>query len=148
MTPIHLLHQSLKFTQLESIDLYNLGFFNLMLGKSKEAVELFQASRKGADASNPAFQKELLYNLGTALMKEDDLAAAEGVFQEAVNPATQTKDWRKLASTQQQLAGIAGKRGDTDAARAALYKAMDAAEQGDLKDERKAIERKIQTLGA
>ena len=142
------LTRALKFTQLEPIDLYNLGFFNLMLGKSKEAVELLQESRKGADASNPAFQKELLYNLGTALMQADDLVAAEEVFQATLTPATQTKDWRRLASTQQQLAGIAGKRGDTDAARAALYKAMEAAEEGKLDKERKAIEKQIKSLGA
>jgi tetratricopeptide (TPR) repeat protein len=142
------LTRSLKLTQLEPIDLYNLGFFNLMLGRSKEAVSLFRQSRKGADAANPAFQKELLYNLGTALMKENEVQEAEGAFQAALNPATQVKDWRKLAGAQQQLAGIADKRGDTDTARALLYKAMEAAEQGKLKDERKAIKKQIDGLGA
>jgi tetratricopeptide (TPR) repeat protein len=142
------LTRSLKLTQLEPIDLYNLGFFNLMLGRSKEAVSLFRQSRKGADAANPAFQKELLYNLGTALMKENEVQEAEGAFQAALNPATQVKDWRKLAGAQQQLAGIADKRGDTDTARALLYKAMEAAEQGKLKDQRKAIKKQIDGLGA
>ena len=142
------LTRALKFEQLEPIDLYNLGFFNLMLGRSKEAVSLFKQSRKGADAANPAFQKELLYNLATALMKENEVQEAEAAFQATLNPATQVKDWRKLAGAQQQLAGIAGNRGDTDSARALLYKAMEAAEQGELKDERKAIKKKIDALGA
>ena len=54
----------------------------------------------------------------------------------------------EVQPAQQQLAGIAGQRGDTDTARALLYKAMEAAEQGDLKDERKAIRKKIDALGA
>jgi hypothetical protein len=76
------------------------------------------------------------------------MAEAEDAFKAAINPATQVKDWRKLSGAQQQLAGIAGKRGDTDIARALLYKAMEAAEQGDLKDERKNIKKKIDALGA
>jgi tetratricopeptide (TPR) repeat protein len=142
------LTRALKLSQIEPIDLYNLGFFNLMMGKSKEAVSLFRQSKKGADQANPAFQKELLYNLGTALVKENEMAEAEDAFKAAINPATQVKDWRKLSGAQQQLAGIAGKRGDTDIARALLYKAMEAAEQGDLKDERKNIKKKIDALGA
>ena len=81
-------------------------------------------------------------------MKENEVQEAEAAFKAALNPATQVKDWRKLAGAQQQLAGIAGQRGDTDTARALLYKAMEAAEQGDLKDERKAIRKKIDALGA
>jgi len=142
------LTRALEFGQFEPIDLYNLGFFNLMLGRSKEAVSLFRQSRKGADAANPAFQKELLYNLGTALMKENEVQEAEVVFKAAINPATQVKDWRKLAGAQQQLAGIAGERGERDAARALLYKAMEAAERGNLKVERKAIKKQIDALGA
>ncbi len=142
------LTRALKFSQLEPIDLYNLGFFNLMLGRSKEAVSLFRQSRKGADAANPAFQKELLYNLGTALMKENEVQEAEDAFKAAINPAIQVKDWRKLVGARQQLADIAGQRGDTDTARALLYKAMEAAEQGNLKDERKAIKKRIDALGA
>ncbi len=141
------LTRNLKMTQIEPVDLYNLGFFNLMLGKSKEAVKLFQESRKGADASNPAFQKELLYNLGTALMKENDVAAAEDTFKAAVGAAEATNDFRKLASAHQQLAVIAGKRGDKDSARTALNAALAAADQGKLDDARKAIQKQVDSLG-
>lgn len=141
------LTRNLKMTQIEPVDLYNLGFFNLMLGKSKEAVKLFQESRKGADASNPAFQKELLYNLGTALMKENDVAAAEDTFKAAVGAAEATNDFRKLASAHQQLAVIAGKRGDKDTARSALHAALAAADEGKLDEARKAIQKQVDNLG-
>jgi len=140
------LTRNLKMTQIEPVDLYNLGFFNLMLGRSKEAVKLFQESRKGADSSNPAFQKELLYNLATALMKENDVAAAEGAFKAAVGAAEATNDFRKLASAHQQLGLIAGKRGDTEVARHELNAALAAANQGELKDASKAIEEQLQGL--
>ncbi|MEC8194508.1 MAG: hypothetical protein VX944_06270 [Myxococcota bacterium] len=141
------LTRNLKMTQIEPVDLYNLGFFNLMLGKSKEAVKLLQESRKGADASNPAFQKELLYNLGTALMKENDVAAAEDTFKAAVGAAEATNDFRKLASAHQQLAVIAGKRGDKDTARSALNAALAAANQGKLDEAREAIQKQVDSLG-
>lgn len=141
------LTRNLKMTQIEPVDLYNLGFFNLMLGKSKEAVKLFQESRKGADASNPAFQKELLYNLGTALMKENDVAAAEDTFKAAVGAAEATNDFRKLASAHQQLAVIAGKRGDKDTARSALNAALAAADEGKLDEAREAIQKQVDNLG-
>lgn len=141
------LTRNLKMTQIEPVDLYNLGFFNLMLGKSKEAVKLFQESRKGADASNPAFQKELLYNLATALMKENDVAAAEDTFKAAVGAAEATNDFRKLASAHQQLAVIAGKRGDKDTARSALNAALAAANEGKLDEARDAIQKQVDSLG-
>ncbi len=142
------LTRELKYVQLEPIDLYNLGFFNLMLGRDKEAVSLFRQSRKGSDPANVGFQKELLYNLGAALLKVDEVQEAEEAFKAAIQPAEQVKDFRKLAGAQQQLAGIAGKRGDNDTARALLYKAMEAAEAGNLRDERKAIKKQLAALGA
>ena len=140
------LTRDLKMTQVEPVDLYNLGFFNLMLGRSKEAVKLFQESRKGADATNPAFQKELLYNLATALMKENDVAAAEAVFKAAAGAAEASSDLRKLASAHQQLGLIAGKRGDTEVARHELNAALAAASQGNLTEAKAAIEKQIANL--
>jgi tetratricopeptide (TPR) repeat protein len=140
------LTRNLKMTQVEPVDLYNLGFFNLMLGRSKEAVKLFQESRKGADAANPAFQKELLYNLATALMKENDVAAAEDAFKAAAGAAEAIGDLRKLASAHQQLGLIAGKRGDTEVARHELNAALAAASQGDLADAKEAIEKQLANL--
>ncbi len=141
------LTRTLKFTQMEPIDLYNLGFFNLMLGRSKEAVQLFQESRKGAGNANPAFRKELLYNLATALMKENDVAAAEDAFKAAIGAAEATNDFRKLASAHQQLAVIADKRGDKDSARSAVDAALAAADEGKLEEARKAIEKQAQSMG-
>ena len=118
-----------------------------MLGRSQEAVSLFRQSRKGSDPANVGFQKELLYNLGAALLKLDEVQEAEEAFKAAIQPAEQVKDFRKLAGAQKQLADIAGKRGDNDSARALLYKAMEAAEAGNLRDERKAIKKQLASLG-
>jgi len=141
------LTRNLKMTQIEPVDLYNLGFFNLMLGRSKEAVKLFQESQKGADGGNPAFQKELLYNLATAHMKENDVAAAETAFKAAAGAAEATNDFRKLASAHQQLGLIAGKRGDKEVARHELNAALAAASQGELAEAKEAIEKQLQSLG-
>ena len=55
------LTQKLKFNRLEAIDLYNVGLFNLMLKRPTEAVSLFRQAKDKMDATEPGFQKELLF---------------------------------------------------------------------------------------
>ncbi len=140
------LTQTLKFTQLESIDVYNIGFFNLMLGRATEAVSLFRKARQGADATNTGFQKELMFNLGSALKQIGERSQAEEALRSVVQPATQGKDWRKLMSTHELLSELANERGDKAAAKRHLEEAISAAEKGELKEERKGLRRKLDTL--
>ena len=88
------LTQSLKFTRLEAIDLYNLGLFHLMKGSPTEAVSLFRQSRPKADATNVGFLKELLFNMGGALTQIGENSAAVEAFRAALPAATQAKDWK------------------------------------------------------
>ena len=140
------LTRNLKMTQIEPVDLYNLGFFNLMLGRSKEAVKLFQESRKGADASSPAFQKELLYNLATALMRENDVAAAETTFKAVVGAAEATNDFQSSPARtngwDSSLESVVTLRLPAMSLNAALA----AANQGELKEAQEAIEKQLQSL--
>jgi tetratricopeptide (TPR) repeat protein len=140
------LTQTLKFTRLEPVDIYNLGLFNLMQGNATEAVSLFRQSREKADVSNAGFMKELLFNMGQALVQIGERTAGEQTLREALPAAQQAKDWRKLTAGNQLLAQLASQRGDSGAARKLLQSALQAAEKGNLKEERKAIRRAIDSL--
>jgi tetratricopeptide (TPR) repeat protein len=140
------LTQTLKFTRLEPVDIYNLGLFNLMQGNATEAVSLFRQSREKADVSNAGFMKELLFNMGQALVQIGERTAGEQTLREALPAAQQAKDWRKLTAGNQLLAQLASQRGDSGAARKLLQSAPQAAEKGNLKEERKTIRRAIDSL--
>lgn len=142
------LSQQLKFERLIPVDMYNVGLFNLMLKRPTEAVSLFRQARQRMDATDPGFQKELLFNLGGALAAIGEKGEAEETFEACLGPATQAKDWRKLTAIHQQLGIFEEERGDLHAARGHLQQALKAAETGNLKEERKGIRRKLETLRA
>ncbi|RME23972.1 MAG: tetratricopeptide repeat protein [Deltaproteobacteria bacterium] len=140
------LTRALKFDKLVAIDLYNLGFFNLMMGRATEAVSLFKQARELADATNVGFQKELLFNLGTALKQIGETAQAEQVLRDAIPAATQAKDLRKVMVANELVAEILQGRGDTEGARRHLQEALAAAETGGFKEDRKGLRRKLDQL--
>ena len=140
------LTRTLKFNQLIAIDIYNIGFFNLMMGRATEAVTLFKQARSQADATNAGFQKELLFNLGSALKQIGETGQAEQVLGEAIPAANAAKDWRKAMVANEMLADLSQDRGDGDGARRFLGAALEAAEKGAFKEERKGLRRKLDQL--
>lgn len=140
------LTRQLKFDKLVAIDVYNLGFFNLMMGRATEAVTLFKQARSQADATNAGFQKELLFNLGSALKQIGETGQAEQVLGESIPAATAAKDWRKVMVANELLADLAQGRSDQDGARRFLTAALEAAEKGSFKEERKGLRRKLDQL--
>ncbi len=140
------LTQGLKFEKLIAIDMYNLGFFNLMMGRATEAVSLFKQARSAADATNVGFQKELLFNLGSALKQIGETAQAEQVLRDAIPAAAQAKDLRKVMVANELVADILQGKGDAAGARRHLQEALGAAETGGFKEERKGLRRKLDQL--
>ena len=140
------LTRELNFKRLESIDLYNMGFFNMMLGNDSEAVSLFRESRTGADNRDAGFQKELLFNMGTALARSGDENGAQEAYEAVLEPAKVAKDWRKVMEANSWLAEQQIRGGDTSAAKALLQNAVAAADTGNLREERKGLRRKLEGL--
>jgi len=140
------LTRSLKFERLEPVDLYNLGLFNLMSQNTTEAVSLFRQARGKADVSNVGFMKELLFNMGQALLQIGERSAGEQTLREGLQAAQQAKDWRKVSAGNQTLARLAAERGDREGARARLQAALNAADKGGLKEERKSIRQALSSL--
>ncbi len=140
------LTRELKYDKLEAIDLYNVGFFNLMLRRPTEAVALFRQAHEKMDATQAGFRKELLFNFGQALLEIGEKAQAEEMLAASLAPAEEARDLRKVVAASRQLAELARERGDAARAREFAEKALRAAEQGNLKEERKALKRLLDQI--
>jgi tetratricopeptide (TPR) repeat protein len=141
------LTRQLKFERFEPIDLYNCGFFNLMLGRATEGVALLRQAKEKAGGSDATFRKELLYNLGAGLVQIGEKAQGEENLMEAIPLAQAAKDWRKVMGACETLATLSIERGNKEAAKQQLEQALAAADAGGLKEERKGLRRKLDELG-
>ena len=141
------LTRELKLAQLEPVDLYNLGFFQLMSGKPSDALENFRASRSGANLQQDVhFAKELLFNTGLAASRSGEDEAAREAFDAALPAARHAKDHAKLAATCDKLATICAKAGDTERARELLNEGITAAETASLPDQKKSMIQRLEAL--
>lgn len=142
------LTQQLQLAQSLPIDLYNLGFFHFAAGKHQDALTyLTQAEQRVGQLGQHPLVKELYYFKGMAHLQTGQDADAQASFTKAVPLAEQAKDWGKVASSLEQLAGIAQKSGDTNSAKAHLARAVDLANQHDqLKEARKGLRKKLDAL--
>ncbi|MFH1467082.1 MAG: hypothetical protein ABIO70_22050 [Pseudomonadota bacterium] len=139
--------EALKLTQFVPIDTYNVGLFSLLAGKVNEAVALFRKAKEGLNPNDTMLAKELNFNLGGALKSIGEFSEAAKAFEACLEPATQSKDLRKLVVARAELGDIAQRAGDVAAAKRYLKQALEDAERGELKEERKQIKRKLEALG-
>ena len=140
------LTQQLKFDRLLAVDIFNVGYFNLMLGRATEAASLFAKSRERASADDPAFLRELTFHSGLASLRIGEAAQAGAAFQQAFGLAQKTKDLRKVVGAADNLAALALAGGDKSAAKRWLEEAVKAAEAGNLREERKALRKKLDEI--
>lgn len=137
------LTRGLKFEKLIAFDLYNVALFTLLMNKPTEAVTLFRQSRQASDPNDGNFQKELLYNMGMALLQIGERNGAEEALKSSLKHAEAAKDWRKVVAACEVLADLEKARGNTANARTMLDRALKAADKGELKDVRKGLRRKL-----
>ncbi len=142
------LTQELKFEPALPGDIFQVGFFNLQLGRPTEALSLFAKAQERAGTGNPAFLRELLYHVGAANAQIGERASAGKAFASALNHARATKEWRRVLQCCENLASLDMARNDRASAEKHLKEALAAADTGKLQEERKAIQRKLKELGA
>jgi tetratricopeptide (TPR) repeat protein len=143
------LTRQLKLSNLEPIDLYNVGFFQLMLGNPQDALVMFRQSKNMANLSRDVlFTKELLFNTGLAAARSGDMDAALETFDAALPAVRQAKDHAKLAATCEQLANLVVEKGDKIRAVALLEEGISAAEQANLPEQQETMNRKLAELQA
>jgi tetratricopeptide (TPR) repeat protein len=141
------LTQSLKFDKFLPVDIYNVAYYNLALGRNTEAASLFGKARERSGGMDPRFLKDLTFNSGVAFAKIGERASAENAFGEALGHAKASKDLKRFVEASESLAGLVAQR-DKPAAARLLNDALAAADQGGLKEERKGLRRKLEELGS
>jgi tetratricopeptide (TPR) repeat protein len=143
------LSQALKIENALPIDLYNLGFFHFANEKPNEALTFFkQSEQRIARLGQHPVVKELYYFMGLAHMKAGNLQDARSSLTTGLSMARESKDFRKVVSCMDNLAGIAHKSGDDGQAADLLDQAIDLAGKQGLKEQRKALRKKREGLSA
>ena len=141
------LTQTLKFDKFLPVDIYNVAYYNLALGRNTEAASLFGKARERSGGMDAKFLKDLAFNAGVAYAKIGERNHAEGAFGESMNHARATKDVKRFVEASENLAGLVAGR-DKGAATKLLQDAIAAADQAGLKEERKGLRRKLDEIGS
>jgi tetratricopeptide (TPR) repeat protein len=140
------LTQELKLEQLYAADIYWVAFYQLQLGRFTEAQSLFGKAAERAPADNPGLLREIHFYSGVSALRIGEKSGATRSFREALRHAQATKDWSKIMQASEHLADMEFERGDKNAAARLLQDALKAAEQGNLREERKGIRKKLDEI--
>ena len=84
--------------------------------------------------------------MGMALARTGDDLGAQEAYQAAIAPANAAQDWRKVMGANEWRAEQQIKEGDNSAAKVLLKAAVQAAESGNLREEKKGLRRKLEAL--
>lgn len=142
------LSQALKFEQALPIDMYNIGFFHFALQKPTEALAWFnRAEPRMAALGNHPVVKEFWYFKGLAHLQAREFEASRAALEKATPLFEQAQEWQKLVSTRHNLGIALEQLGQADQARKVLTDAMALAKQHNLKDDRKALRKRLESLG-
>ena len=135
--------QQLQMKRFVPIDTYNVGLFTLLKGSPTEALALFRQAKATANLSQDInFAKELLFNMGMAAKQVGETSEAASALNELLPYAKQAKDARKFVVGSRELAGMV----DKERARELLEEALKAAEQANMKEERKSIRKALDAV--
>lgn len=141
------LTKALKFDHALPIDLYNVGFFFFVNNKPTEALSYFkQAEERVAQLGKHPVVKELYYFKGMAHLQSGQADDAKRALATGLRPMQEAKDFRKMVSALEQLAGLEERSGNVDVAKKLLADAIGFAQQADLKEERKTLRKKLDAL--
>jgi tetratricopeptide (TPR) repeat protein len=127
-------------------DLYNVGFFQLMLKRPSEAVALLKQARQLADQQNRAFVREVMFHLGQAQLQIGERSAAEASLSEALQTAQETRDAVKALTIYQQLGRLAEDRKDLPRAEKLYNNALNVAKQMKNKEAQKVIKELLKNV--
>ena len=120
-------------------DLYNVGFFQLVLKNPSESVALLKQALQLADKNNRGFVKEVMFHLGQAQLQVGERSEAEKMLSQALQPIQETKDGAKAMTVYQQLGRLAEDRKDNIRAEKMYSHALTVAKQMKNKEAQKVI---------
>jgi tetratricopeptide (TPR) repeat protein len=139
---------ALKMDHVLAVDNYNAGFFQFVNNKPSEALALFKQSeaRLASVQGGHPLQKELFYFKGLAHLQLNQLDEGRKSLREAVKLLNTARDWRKLVSALDNLSSVESRSGNLDAAKKLLTDAIAVAKANDLKEERRALRKKLDQI--
>ncbi len=130
-------------------DLYHVGFFHLAQNKGSEAVPFFQqAEQKLAGQATTGLYREVVYHLGLATLQSGKADAAKVHLEKALPLLRSAGDARKLVTTLDALSAINARAGDAAAARTFLTEAISVTEAANMKDEHRALVKRLESLAS
>lgn len=142
------LTQELKLERFVPMDVFNVAFFQLQLGRNTEAHALLGKARAMVSESDDAnFRRELHLQFGVAALRIGEQQQAIDGYTKAVALAQTTKAWPRLIEAAEALADLHMARGQKAEAAKLLQQAMQAADAGNLREERKGLRRKLEDAG-
>ncbi len=143
------LSKALRIDHALPIDNYNVGFFYYANQKPTEALAYFRQSAEKVDSlGQHPMVKELWFYTGMAHLAVGNREDARQALRAALRPAQVAKDWRRMVTALDQLAGVEVSRGDKNAARKYLTDAIAFAEKGNMREERRALRQKLTQIGS
>ena len=138
----------MKLERFVPMDVFNVAFFQLQLGRNTEAHALLGKARAMVSETDDAnFRRELNLQFGVASARIGEQNQAVDGFTRAVQLAQATKAWPRLVEAAEALSDIYVARGQKAAAATVLQQAVAAAEAGNLREERKGLRRKLEEVG-
>jgi tetratricopeptide (TPR) repeat protein len=139
--------QQSRFEQALPVDLYHVGFFHLAQNKSAEALPYFkQAAERLKGNDRHPILKDLHYHTGIAGLQTGDVSLARESLRQAIAPLQQARDVRKLVTALDQLAAIEHGAGNSETAQKLLNDAISIARQAEMKDARKALKKRLESI--
>ena len=142
------LTQEMKLERFVPMDVFNVAFFQLQLGRNTEAHALLGKARAMVSETDDAnFRRELNLQFGVASARIGEQNQAVDGFTRAVQLAQATKAWPRLVEAAEALSDIYVARGQKADAAKVLQQAVAAAEAGNLREERKGLRRKLEEVG-
>ena len=142
------LTQELKLERFVPMDVFNVAFFQLQLGRNTEAHALLGKARAMVSDSDDAnFRRELHLQFGVAALRIGEQQQAIDGYGKAVTLAQATKAWPRLIEAAEALADLHVLRGQKPEAAKLLTQALQACEAGNLREERKGLQRKLKEAG-
>jgi tetratricopeptide (TPR) repeat protein len=127
-------------------DLYNVGFFQLVLKNPSESVALLKQALQLADKNNRGFVKEVMFHLGQAQLQVGERSEAEKMLSQALQPIQETKDGAKAMTVYQQLGRLAEDRKDNIRAEKMYSHALTVAKQMKNKEAQKVIKEMLKNV--
>ena len=127
-------------------DLYNVGFFQLMMKRPSESVALLKQALQLTDKNNRGFLKEVMFHLGQAQLQVGERSAAEQTLAQALQPIQETKDGAKAMTIYQQLGRLAEDRKDNPRAEKMYSNALNVAKQLKNKEAQKVIKQMLKNV--